>query len=153
MSFHQPLRGRTGPHWLDDLSDLSCKDSTRQHTVTIRWTPAEHSSAGDGWLSQKRPILRRRLPLARQSQGLNGMNGVRWRPLDVGQAAFGNARVSSGHWSATRVGVTTSIVSLPPRGLSRWFWTLALKRSNYWTAGKLSDHACIVDHHRALAYE
>jgi hypothetical protein len=38
-------------------------------------------------------------------------------------------------------------------GLSRWFWTLALKRSNYWTAGKLSDHACIVNHHRELANE
>jgi hypothetical protein len=66
------------------------------------------------------------------------MNGVRWRPPDVGQAGSGNARVSSGHWSATTVGVATSIVWLPPRGLSRWFWTLALKRSNYWTAGKLS---------------
>ncbi|MDF2743821.1 MAG: hypothetical protein K0S88_5198 [Actinomycetia bacterium] len=30
---HQPRRGRTGPHWLDTASDLTCKDSTRQHAV------------------------------------------------------------------------------------------------------------------------
>jgi hypothetical protein len=33
MSFHQPLLGPTGAHWLDDLSDVSCKDSTRQHAA------------------------------------------------------------------------------------------------------------------------
>jgi hypothetical protein len=33
LSFHQPLLGPTGAHLLDDLSDLSCKDSTRQHAV------------------------------------------------------------------------------------------------------------------------
>jgi hypothetical protein len=33
VSVHQPLRGRTGPHWLDTVADLSCKDSTRQHSV------------------------------------------------------------------------------------------------------------------------
>ena len=33
LSFHQALLGPTGAHWLDDLSDLSCKDSTRQHPV------------------------------------------------------------------------------------------------------------------------
>jgi hypothetical protein len=32
-SFHLALLGPTGPHWLDDPSDLSCHDSTRQ---TIR---------------------------------------------------------------------------------------------------------------------
>jgi hypothetical protein len=33
LSFHQPLLGPTRAHWLDDLSDLSCKESTRQHAV------------------------------------------------------------------------------------------------------------------------
>ena len=33
LSFHQPLLGPTGAHWLDGPSDLNCKDSTRQHAV------------------------------------------------------------------------------------------------------------------------
>jgi hypothetical protein len=33
LSFHPALRGPTGADWLDDRSDLSCKDSTRQHAV------------------------------------------------------------------------------------------------------------------------
>jgi hypothetical protein len=33
LSFHQVLLGPTGAHWLDDPPDLSCKASTRQHTV------------------------------------------------------------------------------------------------------------------------
>jgi hypothetical protein len=33
LSFHQPLLGLSGAHWLDDPSDASCKDSTRQHAV------------------------------------------------------------------------------------------------------------------------
>jgi hypothetical protein len=33
LSFHQPLLGPTGAHWLDDPPDLSCKDSTRQYAV------------------------------------------------------------------------------------------------------------------------
>jgi hypothetical protein len=33
LSFHQALLGLTGAHWLDDLADVSCKDSTRQHAV------------------------------------------------------------------------------------------------------------------------
>jgi hypothetical protein len=33
LSFHQALLGPTGTHWLDDRSDLSCKGSTRQHSV------------------------------------------------------------------------------------------------------------------------
>jgi hypothetical protein len=33
LSFHLPLLGPTGAHWLDDPPDLSCKDSTRQYTV------------------------------------------------------------------------------------------------------------------------
>jgi hypothetical protein len=32
-SFHSALLDPTGAHWLDDPSDLSCKDSTRQHTL------------------------------------------------------------------------------------------------------------------------
>jgi hypothetical protein len=32
-SFRQALLGLTAAYWLDDLPDLSCKDSTRQHTV------------------------------------------------------------------------------------------------------------------------
>ena len=32
LSFHQALPGPTGAHWLDDPSDVSCKDSTRQHS-------------------------------------------------------------------------------------------------------------------------
>ena len=32
-SFHLPLLGLTGAYWLDDPSDLSCKDDTRQHAV------------------------------------------------------------------------------------------------------------------------
>jgi hypothetical protein len=31
MSFHLPLLGPTEAHWLDDLPDLACKDSTRQY--------------------------------------------------------------------------------------------------------------------------
>jgi hypothetical protein len=33
LSFHQPLLGPTGAHWLDDASDLSCTDSMRQYAV------------------------------------------------------------------------------------------------------------------------
>ena len=33
MSFHLAPLGLTGAHWLDDPSDLSCKDGTRQHPV------------------------------------------------------------------------------------------------------------------------
>jgi hypothetical protein len=33
LSFHQALPGPTGAHWLDDPSDVSCKDRTRQHPV------------------------------------------------------------------------------------------------------------------------
>jgi hypothetical protein len=33
MSFHLAPLGLTGAHWLDDPSDLSCKDSTRQHAT------------------------------------------------------------------------------------------------------------------------
>jgi hypothetical protein len=33
LSFHQPVPGPTGAHWLDDLPDLTCKDSTRQHAL------------------------------------------------------------------------------------------------------------------------
>jgi hypothetical protein len=33
MSFHLALLGPTGAHWLDDPSDLSSMDSTRQHPV------------------------------------------------------------------------------------------------------------------------
>jgi hypothetical protein len=31
--FHQPLLSPTGAHWLDDASDVSCMDSTGQHSV------------------------------------------------------------------------------------------------------------------------
>jgi hypothetical protein len=33
LSFHQALLGPTGAHWLDDPSDMSCKERTRQHAV------------------------------------------------------------------------------------------------------------------------
>jgi hypothetical protein len=33
MSFHQALLGPTGAHSLDTASDLSCKETTRQHAV------------------------------------------------------------------------------------------------------------------------
>jgi hypothetical protein len=33
LSFHLALLGPTGAHWLDDPSDLTCKDSTGQHAV------------------------------------------------------------------------------------------------------------------------
>jgi hypothetical protein len=33
LSFHLVLLGLTGAHWLDDPSDVSCKDSTRQYAV------------------------------------------------------------------------------------------------------------------------
>jgi hypothetical protein len=33
LSFHLALFGPTGAYWLDDPSDLSSKDSTRQHSV------------------------------------------------------------------------------------------------------------------------
>jgi hypothetical protein len=33
LSFHRVLLGPTGAHWLDDLSDLSCKDSIQPHVV------------------------------------------------------------------------------------------------------------------------
>jgi hypothetical protein len=33
LSFHQPLLSPTGAHWLDDPSDLTCKDSIQQHSV------------------------------------------------------------------------------------------------------------------------
>jgi hypothetical protein len=33
LSIHLALLGPTGAHWLDDAPDVSCQDSTRQHTV------------------------------------------------------------------------------------------------------------------------
>src|SRR5215211_5636233 len=33
QSFHPALLGPTGAYWLDDPSDLSCKDSTRQYVM------------------------------------------------------------------------------------------------------------------------
>jgi hypothetical protein len=33
MSFHLPLLGHAVAHWLDDPLDLSCKDSTGQHSA------------------------------------------------------------------------------------------------------------------------
>jgi hypothetical protein len=33
LSFHLPLLGPSEAHWLDDLSDVGCKDSTRQHSL------------------------------------------------------------------------------------------------------------------------
>jgi hypothetical protein len=33
LSFHLALLGATGAYWLDDLSDVSCKDSTRPYAV------------------------------------------------------------------------------------------------------------------------
>jgi hypothetical protein len=33
LSFHPASLGPTGAHWLDDPSDLSCKEDTGQHAV------------------------------------------------------------------------------------------------------------------------
>ena len=33
LSFHPTLPGATGAHWLDDVPDLSSKNSARQHAV------------------------------------------------------------------------------------------------------------------------
>jgi hypothetical protein len=33
LSFHLAPLATTGPHWLDDPPDLSCKETTRQHAV------------------------------------------------------------------------------------------------------------------------
>jgi hypothetical protein len=33
MSFHQAVLRPSGAYWLDDSSDLSCKESTRQYAV------------------------------------------------------------------------------------------------------------------------
>jgi hypothetical protein len=33
LSFHTASLGPTGAHWLDDLADLSCQDSTQEHAV------------------------------------------------------------------------------------------------------------------------
>src|SRR5829696_3687589 len=33
VSFHQALLSPTGAHWLDDPSDLTCKENTPQHAV------------------------------------------------------------------------------------------------------------------------
>jgi hypothetical protein len=33
LSFHLPLLGPTGAHWLDDPPDLSSNETTRQHAV------------------------------------------------------------------------------------------------------------------------
>jgi hypothetical protein len=51
MSFHQALLSPTGAHSLDTASDLSCKNSTRQHAL-------------DGpLLSCKQQVLGVRVPL------------------------------------------------------------------------------------------
>jgi hypothetical protein len=46
LSFHQALLGLSGAHWLDDPSDLACKDSTRESPL-------------DGW-----PLSCKQQPLA-----------------------------------------------------------------------------------------
>ena len=50
LSFHLALLGPSGAHWLDDASDLSCKDSTGQHTV-------------DGWPLSCNSVSTRECPL------------------------------------------------------------------------------------------
>ena len=58
LSFHQALRGRTGPHWLDTASDLKCTESTRQYPadgcplsckqqVGVRVPPPAPNTAGE----------------------------------------------------------------------------------------------------------
>jgi hypothetical protein len=46
VSFHQALLSLSGAHWLDDPSDLTCKETTREHSA-------------DGW-----PLSCKQQPLA-----------------------------------------------------------------------------------------
>jgi hypothetical protein len=58
LSFHQTPLGPTGAHWLDDPSDLSCQDSTRQHAVDgsrLSCKPVLRSAAG--WAAFACPCL------------------------------------------------------------------------------------------------
>jgi hypothetical protein len=76
LSFHLPLLGPTGAHWLDDLSDVSCKDSTRQH-------PADGSPLSCNQLPcQERPIP------ARLSGSLGGSPPAATRQNSGGLAGF-----------------------------------------------------------------
>ena len=93
MSFHQPLLGRSGAHWLDDPPDLSCQDTTRQHAlddpllsckqqVGGSSPPASSQSCRSGacctcfaWAGSTRGSRLRRLPgvrLRRRPAGLLG---------------------------------------------------------------------------------
>jgi hypothetical protein len=46
LSFHRPLLDPTGAHWLDELPDLSSKDSTGQYAVD---DPLRSCLVNSGW--------------------------------------------------------------------------------------------------------
>jgi hypothetical protein len=63
LSFHQALFGPTGAYWLDDPSDLTCKDSTQQHAVddpllSCKQQPLASSSGASSKAAGQRPLWR-----------------------------------------------------------------------------------------------
>jgi hypothetical protein len=63
MSFHLAPLGLTGAHWLDDPSDLSCKDSTGQHAIddprlSCKQQPLASSSGASSKAAGQRPLWR-----------------------------------------------------------------------------------------------
>jgi hypothetical protein len=83
LSFHQALPGPTGAHWLDDASDVSCKDSTGQHS-TDGWPLSCKQQVGDSSSPRQlpRPVSWRRWPVF--SGSVVGGVGAAQRGLWVG---------------------------------------------------------------------
>jgi len=79
MSFHPALLGLTGAHWLDDPSDVSCKDSTSQYPAVPRClvtaglgfgAPSQPLGLGSCHMTVGREACRR------SSQGMRSSEGI-----------------------------------------------------------------------------
>jgi hypothetical protein len=55
-SFHLALLGPSGAHWLDDLPDVTCKESTRQHAVDDALLSCEQQVGGSSPPGQLRKL-------------------------------------------------------------------------------------------------
>jgi hypothetical protein len=60
LSFHTASLGPTGAYWLDDPSDLSCKEATRQHALDVPLLSCKQQVGGSSLPSDTRHDLRLR---------------------------------------------------------------------------------------------
>jgi hypothetical protein len=58
LSFHQAPLGPSGAHWLDDPSDLTCKDSTQHHPVDDPLLSCKQQVAGSSLARGPNPQIK-----------------------------------------------------------------------------------------------